>query len=241
MGYNRTQLSPDKAFERHIFHRDQFAHYLRWSHVLKRAKIGMNILDFGCGSGNLLEVLYRNRFKANEYHGLDIREQTIFSTNQKYEKLDWATFQAVDLCGNFSVGNHWDMICSFEVIEHIGKENADKFLSNIAACCNDNTEVLISTPNYDEKVGAASNHIINGEVGEFEHFELQELMEKHFVVKEKYGTFASQKDYKELMDDEMKILWDELHKYYDSNLLSVMFAPMFPAQSRNCIWVLKRK
>ena len=62
--YNITQLSPDVTFEKHVFHRDQFAHYLRWTHVLKRAKIGMNILDFGCGTGNLAEVLYRNRYKG---------------------------------------------------------------------------------------------------------------------------------------------------------------------------------
>ena len=62
--YNTTQLNPETTFERHVFHRDQFAHYLRWSHILKIAKIGMNILDVGCGSGNLLEVFYRNKRKS---------------------------------------------------------------------------------------------------------------------------------------------------------------------------------
>ena len=58
--YNTTDLRPDQAFERHVFHRDQFAHYLRWTHILKEAKIGESIVDFGCGAANLLEVLYRN-------------------------------------------------------------------------------------------------------------------------------------------------------------------------------------
>ncbi len=63
--YNITQLHPDKCFERHIFHRDQFAHYLRWTHILKESNIGETIVDFGCGKGNLLEVLYRNRKKQS--------------------------------------------------------------------------------------------------------------------------------------------------------------------------------
>jgi len=240
--YNKTQLNPELAFEKHVFHRDMFAHYLRWTHVLRRAKIGMNILDFGCGSGNLAEVLWRNMYKPNKYLGLDIREKTIKKINDKYKNVKWANFQKEDLCGDIDLNiNNWDMIACFEVIEHIGKENADKFLKNIYNLCNENTIVLLSTPNYDESVGAAQNHIINGEIGEFEHFELQKLLEKYFTIEEKYGTFASQKDYLNLLDEEQLILWKELHKYYDNNLLSTIFAPMFPVEARNCMWVLKKK
>ena len=42
--YNTTDLRPDQAFECHVFHRDQFAHYLRWTHVLKEAKIDFRLL-----------------------------------------------------------------------------------------------------------------------------------------------------------------------------------------------------
>ena len=67
--YNTTQLNPDQAFERHIYHRDQFAHYLRWTHVFKHVKpLGeKKVLDYGCGSGNLAEVLYRNRYRCKNY------------------------------------------------------------------------------------------------------------------------------------------------------------------------------
>ncbi len=60
--YNTTDLDPVSTFERHVFHRDQFAHYLRWSHIVKEAKIGETVVDFGCGKGNMLEVFYRNKF-----------------------------------------------------------------------------------------------------------------------------------------------------------------------------------
>ena len=79
--YNLTQLNPETTFERHVFHRDQFAHYLRWTHVLKKAKIGQRILDYGSGSGNLAEVFYRNRFKCERYVGLEFRGKTVEEAN----------------------------------------------------------------------------------------------------------------------------------------------------------------
>ena len=82
--YNTTDLDPQTTFERHVFHRDQFAHYLRWTHILKEAKIGEKIVDFGCGKGNLLEVLYRNKFKCKHYIGIDIREKTISKAREHF-------------------------------------------------------------------------------------------------------------------------------------------------------------
>ena len=118
--YNKTQLTPQQEFERHIYHRDQFAHYLRWSHVLKEAKIGQTILDFGCGSGEMLELFYRNKFRPKEYIGLDIRSKTIAENNEKFAKLDFAHFQQADLCDEIDLGKTFDIITCFEVIEHIG-------------------------------------------------------------------------------------------------------------------------
>lgn len=240
--YNTTQLNPDTTMERHVYHRDQFAHYLRWTHVLKLAKIGMKVLDWGCGSGNLLEVFYRNRFKCEKYLGVDIRKNSTKKCKEKFKQVVWAEFQTLDLCKPINLEpGIYDLICSFEVIEHIGKENAPKFLDNLAKLAGPNTTVLISTPNYDEKIGAASNHIIDGEIGEFEHFELQELLERYFIIEKKYGTFASIRDYKPLMTPSQTEFFEQAKDYFDTNILSNLMAPLFPEQSRNCLWRLKKK
>ena len=96
MEYNKTQLSPDLEFSRHIFHRDQFAHYLRWTHVIKSLKRDMSIIDFGCGSANLLEVIYRNKYRAKRYVGLDIRKNIIDKNIGKWKMLDYAEFHCVE-------------------------------------------------------------------------------------------------------------------------------------------------
>lgn len=247
--YNTTDLDPVTTFERHVFHRDQFAHYLRWSHIVKEAKIGETIVDFGCGKGNMLEVFYRNKFKCKKYIGVDIRKQTIEAAKEKFKPVEWAEFYADDLI--FPTIDYkrfqGDKVCSFEVAEHVGKQNIETFLLNMRDCGNENATYYISTPNFDEHVGAAGNHTYDSGDGrgvavqEFSHSELQSHIEKYFTIERKFGTFASIRDYKHLLNDWQVKMFEALKEYYDSNLLSVIMAPFFPEQSRNTLWVLKRK
>lgn len=237
--YNKTQLNPDQIFEKHVYHRDQFSHYLRWTHVLKIAKINQKILDFGCGSGNLLEVFYRNRFKPQKYVGLDIRKKVIKIANERWNKLcNFAYFYDRDLCDkNLNENEIFNIVCSFEVIEHIGKENVDIFLQNIKKHCDKNTIILLSTPCYDKNVGVANNHIIDGKIGELTYKEMHDaFLKNNFIIKNAWGTFASQKDYKNMMNDWQLKMFNKLNEYYDSNLISNLMAPFFPEYSRNVLW-----
>lgn len=247
--YNTTDLDPKTSFEKHVYHRDQFAHYLRWTHVLNQATIGETVADFGCGGGSLLEVFYRNKFKCKKYVGLDIRKKTIEAAKEYFSVVPWAEFHAVDLIlDKFPYDEiQADKVISFEVAEHIGKQNIDVFLQNFRDCGNANATYYLSTPNYDEKVGAAGNHTYDSGDGrghavqEFAHAELQAHLEKYFTIEKKYGTFASQTHYKHLLTPAQKEVWEGLKEYYDSNLIANIFAPFFPEVARNCMWVLKRK
>lgn len=239
--YNKTQLTPQKSFERHVYHRDMFAHYLRWSHVLKCVKPHQTILDFGCGSGEMYQLMYHNRHTPELYVGLDIRERTIEKNKSKFTKN--CLFEAVDLCKPFDLGMTFDVITCFEVLEHIGHKNIDAILQNMVRHADENTRIFISTPNYDPTVGAAENHILgpDREIGEWDHYELQDKLSEYFVIEKKYGTFASIKDYQDKMNDWQRKMYDTLSDYYDVNLLSVIMAPMFPDDSRNTLWVLRKK
>lgn len=232
--YNKTQLTPQDEFEKHIYHRDQFAHYFRWTHVLKNAKIGQTILDMGCGSGEMIEVFYRNRYKPKKFVGIDIRDKV----PEKLKELDFVEILVKDLCEPFDLDEKFDIITSFEVVEHIGHENLDSYLENIKRHLGGT--LYLSTPNYDPSVGAAKNHIINGEIGEWDHFELEKKLSEYFTIVDKFGTFASQKDYKSELSGWQLEAFNELNKYYDSNLLSNLMAPMIDAsKARNSLWVLK--
>jgi 2-polyprenyl-3-methyl-5-hydroxy-6-metoxy-1,4-benzoquinol methylase len=248
--YNVTDLDPVTTFERHVFHRDQFAHYLRWTHILKEAKIGETIVDFGSGKGNLLEVLYRNKFKCKKYIGIDIRKQTIKLAEEKFANVDWAEFIVDDLIKNKTDFSKLqaDKVCSFEVAEHVGKNNVKKFLANFKACGKSTAKYYLSTPNFDAQIGAAGNHTYDSGDGqgaavqEFSHAELEKaILAAGFIIDKKFGTFASVRDYKPLMNDWQKKMFNALKDYYDSNLISNIMAPFFPEHSRNTLWVLKQK
>ena len=64
------------------------------------------------------------------------------------------------------------------------------------------------------------------------------LEEMGYKILNKWGTFASIKDYKHelLKYIDWNIMFTKLSGYYDTNYLATIFAPMFPAQSRNCLW-----
>lgn len=250
--YNTTDLDPSTTFEKHIFHRDQFAHYLRWTHILKEAKIGDVIVDFGCGNGNLLEVLYRNRFKPQCYFGLDIRGKTIAAAKERFGNLpfpvDFITTDLIKPSIDLKALNA-NKVVSFEVAEHVGKQNIQPFLKNFLDCGNKDATYYLSTPNYDPKVGAAGNHTYDSGDGrgvapqEWDHDELEyEILQAGFEVIKKFGTFASQKDYKPFLRGWQVDAFMALSEYYDSNLVSNLMAPIVPANlARNTLWVLGRK
>lgn len=246
--YNKTQLHPNKEFERHIFHRDQFAHYFRWCHVMKLLRPEHAVLDIGCGSGNLIKMLYHNRRKPRIYLGIDVRELQIKKNKEEWEHDLSINFMAEDFAVRFpdviyDEGKHlgFDFVVCFEVIEHIGKENAQNLLNNLKGCMGDDTTLLLSTPCYDEKVGAADNHMIAQQIGEFTYDEMEKLIDANFSIIERYGTFASIKDYIGVMEDWQMKMFNALRSYYDVNMLSNIMAPMFPRYSRNVIWILKKR
>ena len=249
--YNLTKLEPITALERKISHRDIAAHYFRWSHVLKNARIGETIVDFGAGKCNLLEVMYRNRYKPKKYIGLEYSLTDVDFAIEKYKKLnfpveiyqqdiiepelDFNTFKA-------------DKVVSFEVAEHVGKQNVPTFLENFKKCGNLAARYYLSTPNYDPSVGAAANHTYDSRDGrgvvpqELDHFELQQMiLDAGFEIVDKFGTFASQRDYKESLNEWQTEMFNALSKYYDSNMLSNLMAPVIePELARNTLWVLRR-
>lgn len=250
--YNTTQLEPLAAVEKGVMHRDMNAHIFRWTHVLKNAKIGEVIVDFGAGKCNLLEVMYRNRYRPAKYIALEFSDTDVIYAQEKFKKvtfpieihrqdiikpiLDFTKFQA-------------DRVVSFEVIEHTGVNNKDIFLKNFRKCGKDNAVYYLSTPNYDPSVGAAKNHTYDSNDGrgkapqELDHFELQEaILRNGFIINKKFGTFASQRDYKNTLNDWQLKAFNKLSEYYDNNMLSNLIAPMLddPELARNTLWVLAK-
>jgi len=237
--YNKTQLDIEKASERGILHRDYIAHCFRWSHVMKHAKMGMRLLDVGCGLNTPMAMtFYTNKFRPALYLGLDMRHKFKYTqddfpfpykTQGHWDCTD--TMAWVDMYSEF--GEEWNMVTCFEVLEHMPKESGLALLENLANYCG-GSQIFLSTPCFNGS--KAANHIY-----EWGYQELKEQLENDFIIEAHYGTFASQREIKPFMTDSDRSLFDVMHKYYDSNVLSIIFAPKYPSHSRNCIWQLRVK
>tara|TARA_R100000458_G_C8239473_1_gene218944 strand:- start:227 stop:1000 length:774 start_codon:yes stop_codon:yes gene_type:complete len=248
---DKTHLSIEQAEERGFLHRDYIAHCLRWSHIVKHLGKGQayktaKILDIGCGKETpLIKTLYTMRMTPEVYVGVDFNKPTHQEIHDKiYDKMGGGNFELIWNCDasiKYRFANldfYPTLITCFEVLEHVTPEKVIGILTNIKSVSNSKTDIFISTPCFNGK--AAANHI-----NEMTYEEMKEifLLEKFELVNH-WGTFASQKDIEPVLyetgPNDLTIAYQYLKDYYDSNLLSVLFAPLYPRYSRNCLWHLRK-
>ncbi len=127
--------------------------YYHWHRYLYASHFCANktVLDIACGEGYGCDLLSQ---KAQKVIGVDIDAETIQHAQQTY-KRDNLEF----ICGIASqipvVGEHvFDLIVSFETIEHISEDDQKKFLQEVKRLLKPDGVLLISTPDkvtYSEK------------------------------------------------------------------------------------------
>jgi len=223
---------------RNYFHRDYIAHMLRWSFALRYIKRDSKVLDVGCGDGQLADILYRNRRKPEIFVGIDINKNHLKIFRER--KLNFSP-EIIEMDIREKAiqypENYFDVIACFEVIEHFEKRYVYFTLGEIRRVLKNNGILLLSTPNYNEKNKAKAH------IHEYKEKELEEILIRYFNIEEKFGTFAStfRSDFKSKLSECEKEMFDRLKRYYDSTVLSIMFAPLHPSESRNILWVLKKR
>ena len=235
---DNTHLSVDQAEERGFLHRDYIAHCLRWTHVAKYLNLKSryktaSILDIGCGKDMpLAKMLMTMRMAPQYYLGVEYNQIEIPKMFEK-TKFKPNIVSGMDFTKLGELGNGFNYSVCFEVLEHVEPMKAIEILHHLPKFLKSESVSWFSTPCWDEKVGAADNH-----VNEMTYVAFGSLLEEMgYKILNHWGTFASIKDYKdELPGKLLSATFEELRAYYDSNYLSTIFAPMFPEYSRNCLW-----
>lgn len=258
---DKTYLSIDQAEDRGFIHRDYIAHCLRWSHVCKRLYERKTyqsaiILDVGCGRElPMAKMLYSSRLIPRHYFGVDAGPiedtATAAISNGKFPHTVWENTNFLDIGPGdlaFDITVNPDtpppnIVTCFEVLEHVEPKMMLEMLLHMKLLTSNDARFFISTPCWN-RTDCAANH-----VNEITYDALGSVFERSgFVVENVYGTFASIRDYEHLLprvksnDGEWALgnIFDQLREYYDTNFLSCVFAPLFPAQSRNCLWELRK-
>ncbi len=240
---DKTHLSLENATKRGFLHRDYIAHCFRWSHVIKfmgqknRYKTA-KVLDIGCGKEMpLAKSLYSSRMSPEYYLGVDVNK---LEMPDMFENAKWKPdlLAQTDVCESLLHGHTFDVITCFEVIEHVEPEHAIRILKKALDCLSGTGTAFFSTPDYCPHTGAAANH-----VNEMKMEALGWVIEEcGYQIDGYWGTFASQAEYKDLLEHEgiSKNAWTRLSNYYDSNVLATIFAPLFPHHSRNVLWQISK-
>lgn len=239
-----THLSIEFSMKRGFLHRDYIAHCFRWSHAIKYLHQGglyktAKVLDVGCGVDvPLARAMFSSRLTNREglFVGVDVNKLGV------PKMLEPDSFQIelhgeTDLC-EWNTEHKFDLITCFEVLEHVEPEHMVRMVQKMKSLLAPGGTIMISTPCYDPNTGAADNH-----VNEISYEVLGSVFEACGLNTDtRYGTFASQKDYKKQLEvDGYLPLFKKLGEFYDSNVLSTIFAPLYPHLSRNCLWQLSDK
>lgn len=240
-----THLSIETAMSRGFLHRDYIAHCFRWSYVVKwllqsKRYDTANIIDVGCGVDvPLARAMYTGRMTNRNalYVGVDVNKLEV-PPMFVGKAFNIEVHGETDVCNyNHPLDLKFDLATSFEVLEHVEPEHMVRIIQKVKSLLMDDGSFIVSTPCYDHSVGAADNH-----VNEITYTMLGSIFEYlGFNTDKRFGTFASQKDYKHrLFADGHSEIFEKLSSYYDSNVMATIFAPMYPHLSRNCIWHLTK-
>ena len=223
--------------------RDYTAAFFRWSCVRRHVSSNDDVLDVGCGFDHpVLDILTRSRAVGmNTYCGIDACE--IKKSNNLRVTLK-SDFNFVERWQELlrPEPDRYDAVICFEVIEHMRKEFGEKLLRGCFELLRRGGKMLLSTPVYDGRK-QYFNH-----VHEYTINELLILLEKTgFIIKQRHGTLMNLRFLKkssgldEVTADAVRVISNELKKYFDNDALSCIFAPMFPDYARLNVWVCEKE
>ncbi|MCX6171910.1 MAG: class I SAM-dependent methyltransferase [Flavobacterium sp.] len=145
------------------------------------------VLDIACGSGYGTYII-ASKGKANKVIGVDLNEDAIQYGNYKY-KND-SVERLVGDATNFKYKNKFDVVVSFETIEHI--KNYNLFIENLYNNLNYGGLLIISTP--INKI--TTTKLINPyhEI-EWSFFDFHDLFLDKFKIKDIYIQKIELEDY----------------------------------------------
>jgi len=253
--FDQTYLSTEKHGK--LVHRDWIAHAMRWGFAHRFCK-GKRVLDVGCGpEWNLGKVLccHGNMgIRPEHYVGVDLSNIEERSTKYYTVRGD-VDFTAPLTAGIFEMEHgDFDVVCCFEVIEHMSRVAGERLLENMRLACRDDGVVLISTPR-NEGHKPARNHL-----HEYGTEELQACIEAAGLkVDRRFGTFGDVVKLRKAISKEIETrcsiddardtfkkmkkkaahlhTFNDLHDYYSDDVLSCIFAPLYPDACKNNLWV----
>ncbi len=80
---------------------------------------GKRVLDFGCGTGELIKILLRHKPKLKEVTAYDPAEEMLRQARNKLEKLPERQQEKVVLLNKQEYGTNFDLVVSSSVLHYL--------------------------------------------------------------------------------------------------------------------------
>lgn len=167
-----------------------YAQHLKPYEFIKEEATGKRVLEVGCGDGYGSAYLAK---VAAEVIGIDYEQDVIAQAQGKYRapNLSFLYMPATEL--EFR-DNSFDIICAFQVIEHILEEKLLQFLSEVKRVLKEEGRFYLSTLNLEHALKSALTYKKNpAHCKEFRLKELSDLLLQIFPKVEIYGLHLTAK------------------------------------------------
>lgn len=152
--YVKSQILPSDGdiFKNLLSPRKTFLTNLIKQHfpIQKNAKI----LDLGCGHGAML--YFANEMGYTNLKGIDCSEQQVEIAHKL--NLDFIELGSIELCLKEIPANSIDLIVTFDVIEHMQKQEAYDFAKKIYSILSSSGKWIIHVPNAESPFGNRMRH-----------------------------------------------------------------------------------
>jgi len=167
-------------------HQIQFLrHMFVYEHVKERLNSNDYVLDLGFGEGYGTAHLADN---CKEIIGVDVEDKVVAYANKRYQK-DNCHFIKYD--GNILPfdDNSFDVITSFQVIEHI--ENEPAYVSEIYRVLKPGGRAILTTPNKATRLKPGQKPFNRFHKREYYSFELKSALSAKFANVNVWGVSAT--------------------------------------------------
>jgi 2-polyprenyl-3-methyl-5-hydroxy-6-metoxy-1,4-benzoquinol methylase len=129
----------------------QKSHYKRYVFAKQFVRPGMACGDFACGSGYGSALLAET---ARRVTGVDIKQHVIDTVARRYAGLHNVEFVCRDL-RTIDYDKEFDLIVSFETIEHIAEQDVIGVFKNLARALKRGGILIFSTPYLQQRTPEA--------------------------------------------------------------------------------------
>lgn len=165
---------------------------------------GSEVLEAGCGTGEVLEYL-----KPKRGVGFDISEKMIDIANQKYKDQKNLFFVA-GTAENLNLSVKFDYIFLADVIEHL--DNVNSSLSALKKFCHQDTKLIISMINPLWEIPFLILEKLKLKMPEGPHYRISISKLKEILSDNGFQVF--QEDFRVILPTHVPFVSDFLNKYF---------------------------